>query len=237
MSTPRVSFPPLQTWMRNLLLTLFLLYVAELIIDPVIFDLGSLWLHPIGMGFAPWQPVTRFFVQGRSAATNVLISLVVLYFFLPVLQHLLKRRQWIEVLVSAVVAATVLPMLSDLTGMLPPSARTGWLFLIPALIVVFGLAMPRATVNLMFVLPVPASFFVWGTLFFSIFYLLVTPTGAQLEPIGAWLGVMGWWFLRGPGSTLRSQRKRGEKIEKNLPKLRILDGGLSTGNREDDYIH
>lgn len=234
--------PHLAPWMRNLLIGLFGLYIVELVLANLRVPVDLLRLFPIGGGFAPWQPFTRFLVQGREAAVGVLISLVVLYFFLPILPRLLDRRSWVEILIATAVVATGLPMLVDLAGVLPLTDSTGWGFLIPALIVVFGLAQPNAQVNLMFVLPIPASVFVWGTLFLALFFLLAQPSSAAVEPVGAWLGAVGWWQFRGPGSRRRKLLAHADKVERELRRFTVHEGGRggkqgSQGGKGDDWVN
>ena len=156
MQEVRFVQPPLARWMQVVLGSLFGLYVVELILLNLRVDLGPLVLQPVGHGLMPWQPLTRFLVQGGgNALFNVIIGLVVLYFALPLLERLLDRRSWIELGTSAVVAATLLPILSEAIGLLPAAPRLGWGFVLIPMFVVVGLAQPRSTINLMFVLPVP----------------------------------------------------------------------------------
>lgn len=240
MASPAMQAPRLDPWMRNLLIGLFAAYVLELILANLRVPVDVLRLFPFDAGFAWFQPITRFVVQGREAAVNVLISIAVLYFFLPVLPRLLGRRQWVEALGASALVATVLPMGIDALDLLPGAVRTGWDVLIPAIVVIFGLVQPKATIQLMFVLPVQASIFVWATLFFAVFFLLVSPTTASVEPVGAWIGVVSWWQFRGPGSRRRQLLKKADKLERELQRFTVLDGGKAErpqGSQGDDWIH
>jgi hypothetical protein len=243
-SDVRMQFPRLAPWMRNLLIGLFALYVVELVLANLRVPVDALRLYPFAHGFEAWQPITRFLVQGREGAVGVLFSIVVLYFFLPVLSTLLDRRQWAEALLSTAVAATAIPMLADVTGAFPPALRTGWAVLMPAVVVVFGLAQPNATVLAMFVIPIQASFFVWASLFLSVFFLLVSPSTASLEPVAAWIGIVAWWSLRGPGRRRRVLLAQADRLETEIRKFTVLEGGRSErpqgrpqGRQDDDWIH
>ncbi|MEZ4322457.1 MAG: hypothetical protein R3F61_33630 [Myxococcota bacterium] len=237
---PSVVLPELAPWMRNLILGLFGLYVVELVLWNLGAPLGLMPLSSLGYGFQPWQILTRFFVQGRGAAAGVLISLVVLYLVLPTLPRLLTRRQWVDALSTTAIVATLIPILSDFLGLFPPGTRTGWTFLMVPLFVVFGLAQPRGIINLMFVLPVPAVYIVWGTLVYVLIMLLAFPNAATLEGVAAWIGIVGWWNFRGPGKRRRQLRNEASKIERELQKFTVLEGGRAQGqqNRDDDeWIH
>lgn len=243
-SEVRFVQPPIAPWMRNVLVGLFGLYVVELVLANLRIDLSVFYLLPVGGGFAPWQPFTRFLVQGGGQALfNVIIGLVVLYFALPLLERLLDRRSWTEILISAVTAATVLPLLSDALGLLPIAPRTGWGFLLIPMFVVVGLAQPKATINLMFVLPVPAIWIVWGTLILGLLFLLAGPSSASLEPLAAWIGVMAWWSLRGPGARERRLRKKADTIKRELERFTVLEGGRANeplgGQRptDDEWVN
>lgn len=227
---PEVRFvqPPIAPWVRNLLLGLFGLYVLELVLGNLRIDLSPLYLLPWGQGFAPWQPLTRFLVQGGgNGLFNVLVGLVVLYFALPMMERLLDRRRWIELMASAVLCATVFPLISEIVGLLPPGVRFGWSFLLMPIFLVLGLVQPKATVNLMFVLPVPASWIIWGSLIIGLLYLLASPNSGTLEPVSAWIGVMLWWNFRGPGARQRKLLNKAASIEKELKRFQVIEGGKS----------
>ena len=93
-----------RAWMQRILMGLFGLYVIELMASNIGLPVGALAWRPVGMGFSPHQLLTRFLVQGNSVF-SVLISLLVLYFFLPAIDQLYARRQVIQSLVCAVAAA------------------------------------------------------------------------------------------------------------------------------------
>ncbi|MCB9678589.1 MAG: hypothetical protein H6737_26035 [Alphaproteobacteria bacterium] len=232
--------PPLEPWMRNLLIGLFVLYVVELVLWNLGVPLGAMMLTSFGYGFQPWQVLTRFFVQGRENAANVLISIVVLYFVLPSLPRLLPWRQWVDALSVTAIVAMLIPMVSDALGLFPPATRSGWTFLVLPMFVGFGLAQPRGIINLMFVLPIPAIYIVWGTLVYVLVMLLAFPSAATLEMVASWIGIVGWWSFRGPGKRRRELRKEASKIEKELQRFTVLDGGKAQGGQgrdDDEWIH
>ena len=233
------GFPPISKLTRAILLLLLGAYVAELFVvsfTPVGASLYTAlaWL-PFGSGFMPWQPVTRLLVQGPSVVW-VVVSGIVLYFFLPVLERHYSPFKLLEVAIAALLGSIALGL--ALNGIAPLSVvpAMGWDFLVTSLAVLFGLTLPRTQIRLFFVLPVPAVVFVWGTGLLSLLFLLATPSLGTADHLGAFLGVLGWWFLRGPGSRRRKLRKKGRAIERELSRFTVLDGGKGQGN-QDDVVH
>ena len=68
MQEVRFVQPPVPRWMLTVLGGLFGLYFLELILMNLRVDLSPLMLLPVGHGLMPWQPVTRFLVQGGGGA-------------------------------------------------------------------------------------------------------------------------------------------------------------------------
>ena len=244
---PNLQFvlPSLERWHKWLLGGLFGAYVAELILFNAGVPLYS-WLpwRSFGEGFAPWQLLTRFFVQGASqdSVFNVLMSIVVMYFFLPTMESLVSRRDLGLAVAASAVAGTLLPLAVDATGLLGPSAAMGWtrlVFVMPALL---GLARPDATI-LLLVFPVRAQWLLWGTLVLTLLLLLVAPTLDNFQALGVWLGVFGWWHGLGPGARRRTLAGKAVRIENDLRKLRVLEGGKGKkgsgpqGGQGRDLIH
>ena len=93
--------------MKQLLGGLLALYVVELVLSATGAPVQLLAWLPLGQGFAPWQPLTRFAVQGPSVL-NVLIALAVAWFVFPALDQLLRREQLGEATLAMAAAATVL---------------------------------------------------------------------------------------------------------------------------------
>jgi hypothetical protein len=230
-----ISLPTLEPWMWRVLGGLLALYVAELLAQAAgvpIYDLGwasGAWLT------APWQPFTRLLVQGPNAG-NVLFQLIGLYFFLPVLWYTLPEAQIREYLGGVWLGATLLPAVFDLIG-LGGGYTFGWSFFLVAIVALYGLSNPDGQVYAYFVLPIPAVWFLWGTLLFGVLNLLAAfGSSAGLmgpfEYLGAWAGSYAWWHYRGPG------RRRAPPKKKEAPKrpsFEVLDGGRS--NRDDEVWH
>lgn len=234
----------------RLLLGLFALYVAELVIQiglPEIY--GWLAWQDFGAGFQPWQLLTRFFVQGPAAVLSVLFALLALYFFLPMMEGILPRRQLGYAVLAGAVVGTLLPLIMGLAG-IAHGVAMGWTPLVVTLVVVLGIARPDATIFL-YLFPVQARWFLWGSLVVALLYLLADRGSlGSFQGVGVWLGVYGWWHLLGPGARRRRLAKKAETIERELKNmggggkpqnsnLRVIDGGKSKpqGRQGDDWVH
>jgi hypothetical protein len=125
----------------------------------------------------------------------------------------------------------------EFVGVLPrfTSPVHGWTGLDIALFCWFGLAMPSATVRLNLVVPVPAVWFVWGSLGVALLFVYAalatgTPVFPPLHTLFLWIGAFGWWHLRGPGSRRRQLKAKARAIEAELNRprgFRVIDGGRS----------
>lgn len=238
----QVQLPTLERWHRNLLVGLFAAYVLELVLHNAGVPLYA-WLpwFRMGDGFQPWQPLTRFLVQGasREAVVGVLIWLFVLYFFLPALEAVLERKVWLRAMIAGAVAGTLVPLATDLLGLCGPGAALGWGPLVIALPVLFGLARPDADV-LLLIFPVKARWFLWGTLVIALLYLMVERSLDTFQGLGVWLGVAGWWTLLGPGARRRQLKKQAASVEKELRRFQVLEGGKRTPQGPqggDEWVH
>lgn len=237
---PQLQLPSLAPWMRNLLVGLFVLYVVELLAANAGLPVGALAWQPFGSGFEPWQPLTRFFVQGRSVF-GVLLGLLVLYFLLPAVDAVLTRAQLGRALLAGAVGGTALPLLLDLFLVDGPGIH-GWTVLATSLVLLFGLAVPGGVVNLWFVIPITGRIIVWGSLGLSVVLFLLDPSLRTTEGIGTWLGVYGWWELFGPGGRKRHLRRKARDIQRELRRFEIIEGGRSDrpqGDQRDgdDQVH
>lgn len=253
-SDVQVMMPTPERWHIGLLVGLFVLYVAELVLQNFFPIYEVLPWYGFGAGFEPWQLVTRFLVQGPSPF-GVLLSLFVLYFFLPTIEGVVGRRQLGWAVLSGAVVGTLLPILMDLAGATNGLPAMGWGPLVVALPVLFGLARPDATI-LLLVFPVQARWVLWGSLVVALMMLLVDRSLYTYQGVGVWLGVFGWWQLLGPGARRRRLARKAEGIERELrnlhgkpgkgapssgkpSNLRVIDGGKSKpqGRQGDDWVH
>jgi hypothetical protein len=228
------GLPPIHPWIRNLMIGLFGLYVAELIgVNAVGQGLYSLLaLHPVGDGFAPWQLLTRYLVQGPQVM-SVMFGLLMLYFALPLMDRFFSRSQLLQVLAAMFVGGTVLSLGLAALGIVGGLAL-GWGMVLTGLFALVGLAMPSMEFRLFFLIPVRASYFVWGAGVIAGLLLLASPSLSSADYLGSWLGVVAWWYLLGPGGRRRKLIQQSKKIEKELMKFQVIQGGR---NRDDDIVH
>ena len=238
---PNFSLPPLPAAVRNVLIGAGVLYAVELFANLSQPDLvrSLAWL-PFGYGFQWHQPFTRYLVQGGDPF-SFLLSLLVLYFFLPLVWTQFKgQRLWV-ILGSVFLGSLFFGLITDGLGILRAtnplrpgaSGAWGWTTLSTACVALFGLLKPKATVNLFFVLPVQAGIFAWGTGIIWLLYFLYTPSLGTGQHLGAWLGLMAWWYGFGPGSKTRRLKAKGRKLEKDLRRFKVLEGGQSDNNKDD----
>lgn len=240
--TPQVQYalPTLEPWHRSLLIGLFVAYVVELVLYNVGVPLYTLlpWYSLEG-GFEPWQPVTRFLVQGasRGAIFDVLIGLLVLYFFLPAVEMLVERRTLGIAVAAGAIGGTVVPFAVDVAGALELSGALGWTGLVMVLPVVFGLARPEQDI-LLFIFPVKAKWFLWGALVLALLNLLVEQSLDTFEGLGVWLGTFLWWHGLGPGARRRKLKTQADGIVRELSRFEVIEGGRDRPQgRQDDTVH
>lgn len=230
------GLPPLSLWLRNLFIVLCAMYVGELLLRNAGFAVSALEWKTIGHGFAPHALLTRYAIIGRNSFSFI-ISLVVLYFFLPTVLQMFSRRQLAWALGSGAVAGTLLALGLDAMGMLHPEPTMGWTTLVMALVLLFGLGGPNRTVQLFFAIPITASWFVWFILVFAALGLLFGRTLSAAEYLGTWLGVMAWYHLLGPGARRRQLLHQANHIEQELTRFTVIEGGRSDNRPPDDQVH
>jgi hypothetical protein len=234
---PSFQLPQVSRWIVRVLYGLAAIYVMECVLRaagvPVDALKQSSWASE---SFAWWQLCTRFWVQGSGGGVffNVLLGLLVLYFLLPALEDILDRDTLRSVTWAVMGGALAFPLFLEFTGWVPGGPQSGWTPLLTGLIALFGLARPNALLYLFFVLPLPGWLFVWGSLVLAGWSFMVLPSSVTAEPVGAWMGAMGWWQLRGPPARRRHLLNEAQKVEQQLARFEVLDGGLGDQNRGPD---
>lgn len=234
-SIGNIGMPALPPWVRNLLLVLFGAYVLELLLVNFahlpLYDVLA-W-YPDSFPAAPWQLVTHWLVQGPEP-TSVLFGLLALFFALPALDQSLSRRQLLEATVAAVCFGWLTGVVGDLIG-LAIGPALGWSYVAGAAFALFGLAMPDTEVRLMFVLPVTGRTLAWGTGVVAALIVLASRSIGSLELLGAWGGVLAWWYQIGPWLRRRRLRSGGTRVAQKAQKFQVLDGGR--GFPPDHNVH
>jgi len=233
-----MQLPRLEPWMVRLLAGLFGVYVLELVARNAGLDLYGLAWRPFLHGFAPWQLLTHYALQGSQdgSVTNVLFGLLMLYFALPAVEATVERGLWLRALAAGAVGGLVLGLLVDVIGLAGVAPAMGWLPLTIGLFVLFGLALPQGVVKLFFVLDIPARWLVWMSLGFLLLRMLLAPSLAAAEGLGVWCGVVGYWYRAGPGARRRHLQREKRSVERELRRFEVIEGGRST-NRPEDWVH
>lgn len=236
---PQLQLPVLSPWMRNLLIGLFALFAVELVLRNLGMPVDALAWRPFGEGFSLWQPLTRYLVQGGHAGAvyNVLFGLLILYFVLPAVDSLLTRERTIRAVIAGAIGGTALPLILDAL-FLDGSATQGWTVLTTALFVLFGLSLPSGVIRLWFIIPITGQVIVWGIFGLELIFFLLNPSLRTAEGLGTWLGVYAWWHSLGPGGHRRNLRRQARKVEKELRRFQVIEGGKQDDqDRDDDWVH
>ena len=228
------GIPRMPPWVRNLLIALFALYVVELLANNALTAAG-VGLYTL-LAWNPaqllaWQPLTRFLVQGADV-TSVMFSLLMLWFTLPTLENHFSMRQISQAAAASAVGSTILTGTLGLLGVVG-GLSLGWGPVALTSIVLIGLALPNITIRVFWVLPIPGRWLVWGTGVVYTLLLLAQWSPRASDYLGAWLGILAWWYGVGPGARRRALVKKGRQIEKELSRFQVLEGGKN----RDDVFH
>lgn len=254
------SLPPPPTWLVRVLGALLAIWVGEMVLtnfimgDPSRLYRVLAWIPALNETLL-YQPLTRFLIRGRDLF-GVLIDLMILYFFLPwIVDRFTRRDLWTAaaaVVIGCLAAGLLWLGLSTFAAAMGLPAAGGWMLqpalgwhpFVLAMVVLFALAIPDATINLFFVLPMKARWILWLTIGFAALGFIANPGLPSFERFGAIGAAVAWFHFVGPGATRRRFRKVGKKIEQEL-KFKVYDGGRSgrggskqgRQRRDDDTWH
>ncbi len=216
---------------RNVILTLFAIYVVGLLAG-VSRVMPLFGLMPVGGGLLPWQPLTFSFVGG--APGSMLWQFVGVFFFLqPVVDAMSQRRMWLCTLFTWGFALVV-KIVAELVGALDPAPVIDFGWWVTALVTWFGFTHRGAEVRLMFVLPVKAEMLAWLGGLLALLYVLFSRDTASLHMLAAFVGA--WIALQiEPGTWRRLKlRWKKRKIERELGKFEVIEGGRAERPRRGD---
>jgi hypothetical protein len=208
---------------RNVIVALFVIYVAQLLSGGVLDSLFA-W-QAFGDGFRPWQVVTAFLLGGPTPLVAVLDWLF-LYFMLAPVDGLLGRRGLVQALGFAWVVGVLVTAALLATGLVGVSAPfLGLGPLLAALVALFGFSMPNAQFLLFFVIPVRAVWLAWGTGLLSFLYLLYAREVSSSLTFFAWGGTWAWMTLQSGVLRRASLRWKKARIERKLARFEVIEGG------------
>jgi len=214
-------------------------YVAELLLEHWFHIPVSAWLQlypPDREGFHLWQIVTHPFIHNPHAPLGFLVNGLVLYFFAAPVEFALGTGRFLALFyLSALGAALAGMALSGVAGFNAPFM--GMLPSLLALIVVFGLLNPEATILLMFILPVKAKYISYGTVGITLLTFL-----AKANPHGAYhLGgiLCGWAYFKAPATALDPQllylKYLQWRLNRRKARFTVIDGEKGKDDDKPTY--
>lgn len=229
----------LTTLGKRLLILYGVIYVAELLLEqwlhiPVV---AQLQLYPYSSeSFHAWQLVTHPFLHDPRAPFGFLINCLMLYFFAAPVEFALGPRRFLVLFYLAAFGGGLIGLaFSGVAGFNAPFM--GMLPGLLALIVVFGLLNPEATILLMFILPVKAKYISYGTAGITLLTLL-----AKANPYGAYhLGgiICGFACYKAPGTFLDPQviylRYLQWRLRKRKSRFRVIEGSKGKDDDKPTY--
>ncbi len=221
---------------KKLLILYSSVYIVQLLTEHWFqFPLSSyLYIYPVGAErFHFWQIFTHPFVHDPGSPLGFLINCLVLYFFANPVENEFGSRGFLYLFYSAALGALVLGLaFATVSGFDYPFS--GMSPGILALIVVFGLLNPEATIYLMFIIPLKAKYISYGTVIVTAVTFL-----AKANPQGAWhLGgiLFGYLYMKGPRNVLDpslvSRKYQNWQFERKKRRFTVLEGGK--GKKKDD---
>lgn len=233
-----VQFTPLT---KMLLMFLVGLFIAQKVLEsfvgfPMLATFG--WM-PFGQGFQPWQPFTGWFLNG--SVMRAFFDWLFLFFILPAVEPMFTLERLKRFAFFTYFGSIIVGFLMLLTGIVHINGV--WFGIEPflaALLVLFGLSRPNATILLMFIIPIKAAWVAWGS---GLLCLLNLLDGRSLDS-AMWLA--GWisgyiWLKGGMSGGLKKVllRYKQRRIKQRLSTFDVIDGGKGWGNTPggDDTVH
>ena len=214
---------------RTVLVGLFVVYVVQLVAGDRFLELAA-W-QPFGQGFRPWQVLTAFFLNTSPIAA--MLTWLTLYFFLPLLESTLGRRD----LGWATLFAWFFAVLATFVGLalgLPDGVFLGGGPILLAYSALFGFLLPDLQFLLFFVVPVRAKWIGWGGGLLAFLFLLYAPGPVTALSFFAWVGAWVWAGWRGGAfRRLRLQAQR-RKVERQMSRLHVIEGGKA---KPEDWVN
>jgi membrane associated rhomboid family serine protease len=181
--------------------------------------------------FRIWQLITHPVIHDPGAPIGFLIDCLVFYFFAGTVESGLGTRAFLKLyIIAALGGAAVGLIFSGLTSFGAPYA--GMMPSLLALIVVFGLMQPEATILLMFVLPIKAKYISYGTIIVTALTFL-----AQTNVYGAYhLGGIGlaWLYFKSSPQWLDSDWWRWKYFDYSQKKRRSKFTVIKGESKDDD---
>ena len=224
---------------KRLLIIYGAIYVAELLLEhwfrvPIVVYLQL--FPPSSDYFHFWQILTHPFIHDPQAPIGFLINCLVLYFFAAPVEYALGSRRLLTLFYLAALGGALAGMaFSGVNGFHQPFM--GMLPSLLALIIVFGLLNPDATILLMFILPVKARYISYATVGITLLTFL-----AKANPAGAYhLGgiLCGFIYFNVPGIYCDPQllylKYRQWRLKKRRSRFTVIEGSKGEDDDKPTY--
>ena len=205
----------------------------------VIYALALLCTHWINIQWVPWtmlfplfsdhfyiwQIFTHPFIHDPHAPIGFILNCLVFYFFAAPIEYAFGPKRFLRLFYFSGAGGAVCGLLmSTIPGFNLPFM--GMMPSLLALIIVFGLLNPEATILLMFILPIKAKYLSYGTALVTLLTLL-----AKANPYGAYhLGgiLFGYIYFKGPGTLFTPQffhfKYLEWKMKQKRAKFKVIQG-------------
>ncbi|MFZ5569416.1 MAG: rhomboid family intramembrane serine protease [Thermodesulfobacteriota bacterium] len=226
---------------KTLLLVYVGIYVIELLVEhwlglPLV---ETLAMFPLtDPRFHPFQVITHPFIQPPQFPVSFLFSCLAFYFIAAPVEHAMGRRRFLILFFLAALGGAVPGLIFSMV----PGLDQPFMGMVPsilALMVVFGLLNPEATMLLMFILPVKARYISYGTALITLLTFL-----AKTNPAGAYhLGgiLMGYAYFKGFGNLhpiLRLRSAYGNwQYRRRRARFTVIDGRKRDDEPKKPTIH
>lgn len=227
---------------KTFLIVYGVIYVLELLLVhwlniPIV---KWLMIYPVSHeSFGLWQIITHPFIHDPTAPIGFLINCLVFFFFAGKLEDVFGTTGFLTFFYFCAVGGMIVGLL------LSPVSGFGYPYLgmtpsILAMITVFGLLYPEATILLMFVLPVKGKYISYGTILVTALLFL-----AKVNPHGPYhLGgiLFGLAYLKSPKNLfnfrwwhLKYLQWRYDNVKKK--RFKVYDGQKENRPKKPPTIH
>ena len=220
---------------KRLIIIYTTIYVVELLLEhwfkiPIV---AYLQLNPLySPDFKIWQIVTNPFIHDPYAPFGFLINTIMLYFFATPIENALGARRFLILFYFAGLGSVIFGLAFSLV----PGFNMPFMGMLPsllALLVVFGLLNPEATILLMFILPVKAKYLSYGTVLITGLTFLAKANSYGAYHLGGIL--FGFLYFKGPkqlfDSKLTYLRCLKWQLKRKRAGFRVIDGDKDNGDK------
>lgn len=222
---------------------LFILYSAIFILELLLSNwltipfVSLLQLYPLtSPNFNLLQIVVHPFLHDPEAPISFLINCLMLYFFAAPIEYAFGAKRFLILFYFSALGAAICGLaFSGVSGFSAPFM--GMMPSLLALVVVFGLLNPEATILLMFILPVKAKFLSYATVLITLLTFL-----AKANPYGAYhLGgvLFGFIYFKGFGMLLNPRlihlKFLNWKLKQKRAKFKVIQGDKKKNDDKPTY--